>query len=114
MRARIFSQGTAEDVYRAVERIIVAALIALPIEGASLAQQIPATVARMSARNIVGRLAEQFCGLQIAALGQRDVALGGGRTRRAEHLRVLGGLRLLLELAGFLSRRDLGLRRLAQ
>ena len=40
--------------------------------------------------------------------------LGGGRTRRAEHLRVLGRLRLLSQLVRLLRGGDLCLRRLAK
>jgi hypothetical protein len=87
---------------RASQRSVVAALVALPIEGFGLAQQVTAALVRISARNVAGRLAEQLGRLQIAALSQCDIALGGGRTRGAQHLGVLRRLRLLLELARLL------------
>jgi hypothetical protein len=56
---------------------------------------------------IVGRQTEPFSSLSVAALGQGDVALGCGRTRRAEHLRVFRRLSLLSQLTGFLGCGDL-------
>ena len=70
--------------------------------------------ARVVARNKASRLCEQLGRLFVAALGQRHVALGRGRARRAEHLHVFGRLRLLIELARLLRRGDLRLGRLWQ
>ena len=112
--AWIFRQGASVGLDGVAQRGVVAALVALAIESVSLAQQVPAARARMSTWNIAGRPTKQVGGLLIASLGQRDIALDGSRTRRAKHLRVLGRLRLLLELARLLRSCDLCLRRLAQ
>ena len=113
-RPRIFRQGAPVDFYGTAQRRVVAALLALSIKGVGLTSQIPAALARMSVRNVAGRLTEQLGRLKIAALGQRDAAFGRGRTRRAEHLRIFGRLRLLREPARLLRRGDLRLGRLTQ
>ncbi len=101
------------DFDGAPERSVVAALVALLVKRASLPRQIVSPFIRISRRDVRGGLGEQLGSQRIVALGQRHVALGRRRTRRAEHLRVLGRLGLDLQLARFLRGGDLRFGRLA-
>src|SRR3984957_8443107 len=94
VRPRIFRQRAPKDLDRTTQRVVVPALVALPVESVGLTQKIAAFLVGMSARYIFRGLAEKLRCLPVTTFGHRHVALGGGRLRCAEHLRVFRRLSL--------------------
>ena len=96
------------------ERPVVAALVALLIERILLPFEIAGLFVRTISWNIIGGLGKKPRGLLVVAFSHREIALYGGRTRRAEHMLVPCLVRLLLSFFRRLRRGNLGLCRLPQ